>query len=204
MAIEGYDLVMLGILAAAAVLGYFKGMVWQIAWIAGIAASGFLALRFSGQLAPMFGQQAPWNRLIAMLAIYVGTSLAVWLVFRVISGAINAIHLSAFDHQLGLLLGIANGVRHTHPGLAPLESPQFADFGLSQTGKVKEAAKVFDQLLQTQAWMAGPRFTIADITAFCALEFGRALLKFTPADLGLQALQEWRDRMAARPSAKVV
>jgi membrane protein required for colicin V production len=109
MAIEGYDLVMLGILAAAAVLGYFKGIVWQIAWIAGIAASGFLALRFSGPLAPMFGQQAPWNRLIAMLAIYVGTSLAVWLVFRVISGAINAIHLSAFDHQLGLLLGIAKG-----------------------------------------------------------------------------------------------
>jgi membrane protein required for colicin V production len=109
MAIEGYDLVLLGILAAAAVLGYFKGIVWQIAWIAGIAASGFLALRFSGPLAPMFGQQAPWNRLIAMLAIYVGTSLAVWLVFRVISGAINAIHLSAFDHQLGLLLGIAKG-----------------------------------------------------------------------------------------------
>ena len=37
-----------------------------------------------------------------------------------------------------------------------------------------------------------------------ALEFGRALLKFTPADLGLAALQEWRARMAARPSAKVV
>jgi membrane protein required for colicin V production len=109
MAIEGYDLVMLGILAAAAVLGYFKGIVWQLAWIAGIAASSFLALRFSGPLAPFFGQQAPWNRLIAMLAIYVGTSLAVWLVFRVISGAINAVHLSAFDHQLGLLFGLAKG-----------------------------------------------------------------------------------------------
>ena len=103
-----------------------------------------------------------------------------------------------------LLLGIANGVRHTHPGLAPLESPQFGDFGRSQTEKVKEAAKVFDQLLQTQSWMAGPRFTIADITAFCALEFGRALLKFNLAEAGLHALQAWRDRMAERPSAKVV
>jgi len=101
--------VMLGILAAAAVLGYFKGIVWQIAWIAGIAASSFLALRFGSHLAPFVGQQAPWNRLIAMLVIYVGTSLAVWLVFRVVSGAINAIHLSAFDHQLGLLLGLAKG-----------------------------------------------------------------------------------------------
>jgi glutathione S-transferase len=103
-----------------------------------------------------------------------------------------------------LLLGIANGVRHTHPGLAPLEQPQFGDFGRSQAEKVKEAAKVFDQLMQTQAWMAGPRFTIADITAFCALEFGRALLKFNLADNGLHALQAWRDRMAERPSAKVV
>jgi membrane protein required for colicin V production len=30
-------------------------------------------------------------------------------VFRVISGAINAVHLSAFDHQLGLVLGLAKG-----------------------------------------------------------------------------------------------
>lgn len=103
-----------------------------------------------------------------------------------------------------LLLGIANAVRHTHPGLAPLESPQFADFGQSQKGKLAQNAAVFDQLLQAQAWMAGPRFTIADITAFCALEFGRALLKLSPAELGLHALQEWRDRMAARPSAKVI
>lgn len=110
MAIEGYDLVMLGILAAATVLGYFKGLVWQIAWIAGIAVSSYVALRFGGPLSPFFGQQAPWNKLIAMLALYVATSLAVWLVFRIISGAINAIHLSAFDHQLGLLLGLAKGV----------------------------------------------------------------------------------------------
>ena len=109
VALEGYDLVMLGILAVAALLGYFKGMVWQLAWIAGIVASSFVALRFSGQLAPFFGQQAPWNRFTAMLALYAATSIVVWLVFRVISGAINAIHLSAFDHQLGLLLGLAKG-----------------------------------------------------------------------------------------------
>jgi len=109
VALEGYDLVMLGILAVAALLGYFKGMVWQLAWIAGIVASSFVALRFSSQVAPFFGQQAPWNRFTAMLALYAATSIAVWLVFRVISGAINAIHLSAFDHQLGLLLGLAKG-----------------------------------------------------------------------------------------------
>jgi len=109
VAVEGYDLVMIGILAVTALLGYFKGMVWQLAWIAGIVASSFVALRFAPQFAHLFGQQAPWNRFLAMLALYVGTSLAVWILFRLVSGFINAIHLSAFDHQLGLLLGLAKG-----------------------------------------------------------------------------------------------
>ena len=48
VSLDGYDMVMLGILAAAAVIGYFKGIVWQIAWIAGIALSSFVAIRFAG------------------------------------------------------------------------------------------------------------------------------------------------------------
>jgi glutathione S-transferase len=65
-------------------------------------------------------------------------------------------------------------------------------------------ASVFDQLLQQQEWMAGERFTIADITAFCGLEFARGLMKFSPADVGLHALQAWRDKVNARGSAKAV
>jgi glutathione S-transferase len=65
-------------------------------------------------------------------------------------------------------------------------------------------ATVFDQLLQQQEWMAGERFTIADITAFCGLEFARGLMKFVPANAGLHALQAWRDKVNARPSAKAL
>lgn len=103
--------------------------------------------------------------------------------------------------EWSLLLGIANSVRHTHPGLAVLEQPQFSEFGHSQAQKVIEVAQWFDQLLEHQAWMAGPRFTIADITAFCAIEFAR-LMKFSPGKQGFTALQAWRDRVAERPSAK--
>ena len=104
--------------------------------------------------------------------------------------------------EMHLFLAIANAVRHGHPGLAVLEQPQFPDFGRSQAEKVRGIAAHFDQLLQQQTWMAGEHFTIADITAFCALEFARGLLKLSPADLGLPALQAWRDRVAQRPSAK--
>jgi glutathione S-transferase len=102
--------------------------------------------------------------------------------------------------ELHLLLGIANCIRHTHPALASLEQPQFADFGRSQGEKMRETARWLDGVLANQPYVAGQRFTIADITAFCALEFARGMIKFKPGEEGMERLQEWRDRIAARPS----
>jgi len=99
------------------------------------------------------------------------------------------------------LLPIANWVRHAHPGLATLEQPQFPDFGQSQGQKVRDSARWLDGALSHQDWIAGERFTIADITAFCALEFAR-LMKFNPGAEGFAALQAWRDRVAQRESAR--
>jgi len=106
--------------------------------------------------------------------------------------------------ELQLLLKVANCIRHTHPGLAPLEQPQFADFGASQGQKVRDTAGWFDGVLARQEFVAGGRFTIADITTFCALEFARGLMKFRPGEEGFAHLQAWRDRIAQRPSAQVV
>jgi glutathione S-transferase len=103
--------------------------------------------------------------------------------------------------ELHLFFGIANCVRHTHPGLAPLEQPQFPEFGSSQGEKVREVARWLDRVLAGQPYVAGTRFTIADITAFCAIEFARGLMKFRPGAEGMPHLQAWRDRMAERPSA---
>ncbi|MBC7685968.1 MAG: glutathione S-transferase family protein [Bdellovibrionales bacterium] len=103
--------------------------------------------------------------------------------------------------EMHLLLGIANAVRHTHPALAALEQPQFPDFGASQGQKMREVAAYMDSVLATQPYMAGERFTVADITAFCALEFGKGLMKYRPGAEGLVHLQAWRDKIGERPSA---
>ena len=103
--------------------------------------------------------------------------------------------------EMHLLLGIANAVRHTHPALAGLEQPQFPEFGASQGQKMREAAAWFDSVLATQPYLAGERFTVADITAFCALEFAKGLMKYRPGAEGLVHLQAWRDRIGERPSA---
>jgi glutathione S-transferase len=104
--------------------------------------------------------------------------------------------------ELQLFLRIANCVRHTHPGLAALEQPQFGDFGAAQGAKVRESARWLDGVLADRDYVAGDRLTIADITAFCALEFARGLMRFRPSDDGLANLQAWRDRIAERPSAQ--
>ena len=100
------------------------------------------------------------------------------------------------------LLPVGNCVRHTHPGLAALEQPQFPDFGRSQGEELRETVAWLDAELQRQPWVAGERFTIADITLFCTLEFAR-LMRFNAGEQGFTALQAWRDRVAQRPSARV-
>jgi glutathione S-transferase len=103
--------------------------------------------------------------------------------------------------ELHLFLGAANAIRHMHPGLAALEQPQFPEYGAVQAEKMRDIARWLDQTLATQPFVAGQRFTIADITAFCALEFSRGLMRFRPGQEGLAHLQAWRDRIAERPSA---
>lgn len=107
---EPYDILMLVVVVGTALLGAMRGMAWQLASLASLVLSYFLALRFSSQLAPMFHTEAPWNRFLAMLVIYVGTSLAIWFLFRFVSGMIDRVRLQEFDRQLGLLFGAAKGI----------------------------------------------------------------------------------------------
>jgi membrane protein required for colicin V production len=107
---QTYDLLMLLVLVATTMFGYWKGMAWQIASLASLVVSYFAALRFSTQLAPMFGDTAPLNRFVAMLVIYIVTSFVIWTLFRLVSKAIDKVRLESFDSQLGAMVGLAKGV----------------------------------------------------------------------------------------------
>ncbi len=107
---QTYDLLMLLVLVGATLFGFWKGMAWQLASLASLAVSYIVALRFGEQLAPVFGDHAPWNKFVAMLAIYIGTSFVIWMLFRLVSGAIDKVRLESFDRQLGAMFGFAKGV----------------------------------------------------------------------------------------------
>jgi glutathione S-transferase len=103
--------------------------------------------------------------------------------------------------ELYLFLTVAQCIRHTHPGLAALEQPQFPDFGKSQGDKLRRTTAWLDGELARQPFVAGQRFTIADITAYCALDFARGLMRYVPGQEGLGHLQAWFGRMGQRPSS---
>jgi len=107
---QTYDLLMLLVLVAATMFGFWKGMAWQVASLASLIVSYFVALKFSDQLAPTFGDTAPWNRFVAMLVIYMVTSFIIWNLFRMVSGLLDRVKLNAFDHQMGAMIGLAKGV----------------------------------------------------------------------------------------------
>jgi membrane protein required for colicin V production len=107
---DWYDILMIAVLAGATIFGAWKGMAWQVASVAALVLSYFVCLKFSAQLAPVFGETAPWNRFVAMLVLYLATGAAVWLAFRLVAGLLDRIKLRDFDHQIGALFGLLKGV----------------------------------------------------------------------------------------------
>lgn len=110
MQLQPYDLLMLAVLALAIGFGFWKGLAWQIASLGSLILSYVVALKFSATLAPHISAQQPWNRFAAMLILYLGTGLAVWIVFRRIKQIIERVQLKSFDRQVGAMFGAAKGV----------------------------------------------------------------------------------------------
>lgn len=107
---EGYDVIMLAVLVGATVFGAYKGFAWQVASISAIFASYFIAVRFREPVSEWIGASPPWNMFLAMLLIYIGSSLAIWIAFRFVSDLIDRVRLKEFDRQIGALFGLAKGI----------------------------------------------------------------------------------------------
>ncbi|QDU88346.1 Colicin V production protein [Pirellulimonas nuda] len=107
---QPYDYLMLMVLAGLTLYGYSKGMAWQVAYLASLVVSYFVAVKFADQIKPLFGDSEPFNKFLAMLAIYIATSLGIWILFRYVRGIIDRVRLESFDHQMGAIIGFGRGV----------------------------------------------------------------------------------------------
>ncbi len=102
--------------------------------------------------------------------------------------------------ELNLFFPVAHVFRHTHPAMKELEVPQVAEWAEANRPRIAEFLKILDDQLETNEFIAGAHYTVADITALCALDFTKPARVTVPEGLG--NLQRWREAVSARPSAR--
>jgi glutathione S-transferase len=64
----------------------------------------------------------------------------------------------------------------------------------------QERIRWLDGLIAGRDWIAGPRFSLADILLFCAIDFGTTVHQ--PLNRDNANVAAWYDRVKARPSAE--
>ena len=98
--------------------------------------------------------------------------------------------------ELMLFLQFATWFRNTHPAMAPLEVPQSAEAGAKGEKNAKGFAKRLNDHLATTDWVAADRFSIADISLFCAVGFA-GVMKWKPAK-EVENIGKWLPRVKER------
>ena len=101
--------------------------------------------------------------------------------------------------EAGLLDAVAAYFHHATPGLGPdIETNQCPEWGTRQRDHAEAGMRYLDKVLQSSDYLAGDRFTVADITAFAGLAFADFAKIDVPPEC--TALKDWRGRVAERPS----
>jgi glutathione S-transferase len=101
--------------------------------------------------------------------------------------------------ELELFRSVTGCFQNTHKFFAG-RIPQVPEYGevCRKAGRARLAW--LDGELAGRPFVAGERYTIADVTALCAIDFGRVVdIRIAPEQ---KNLQRWYDVVSSRPSAK--
>lgn len=100
--------------------------------------------------------------------------------------------------ELELALPCMNAFRHTHDFFKG-RIPQVAEFGTVSREQALARMGWLDEVLADREFIAGDRYTVADITALVGLDFGRiSKIRITDEQPNLK---RWHEAVSSRPSA---
>jgi glutathione S-transferase len=101
--------------------------------------------------------------------------------------------------EFELLWSVANSFRHRHEFFKG-RIPQVPEFAEVSRQTAEQRLQWLDEVLSDRPFIAGDRYTIADITALCAIDFGRvSKIRIQPEQ---KNLTRWHEAVSSRPSAK--
>jgi glutathione S-transferase len=102
--------------------------------------------------------------------------------------------------ELGLLASAGRAFQHTNE-LFKARLKQMPEYGETQRDATKQQLQWLDAQIGNKPFIAGDRFTIADITALVAADFATQAAG-VPIDPALKNLTRWHNSVSSRPSAK--
>ena len=118
------------------------------------------------------------------------------------TGAVQRAQVEMWQRRMeqGLLMPTAFAFRHLHPSMVGLEVPQVPAWGEANKGRALDMLQVLDEQLARHPFVAGAHYSIADVTALCAMDFMRPARIQRPDSLTHVA--RWYAEVSSRPSAK--
>ena len=101
--------------------------------------------------------------------------------------------------EFEIFIPITQVFRNSHPFFKG-RIPQVPEYGEVCRTSAEHRLVWLDEVLAGREFIAGDRYTIADITALCGIDFGRvSSIRILPEQ---KNLARWHAAVSARPSAK--
>lgn len=99
-----------------------------------------------------------------------------------------------------LMVPLMHGFRHTHPHMSQMED-QNQEYGLAQRKLAIKALDAYDEIMAAREYIAGERFTYADIQMVTSLQFLVRLNRLDIADY--ENLNDYTNQVSNRPSFSI-
>jgi glutathione S-transferase len=102
--------------------------------------------------------------------------------------------------EINFFANVAAVFRHLHPAMKELEVPQVPAYAEASRPRVYSFLELLDKELASREFVAGDRFSMADITALVSVDFMKPSRLAMPDDLA--NVKRWHAAVSARPSSK--
>jgi glutathione S-transferase len=101
--------------------------------------------------------------------------------------------------EINFFANVAAVFRHLHPSMKELEVPQLPEWAEANKPRVAWFFELLDRELETREFIAGDRYSVADITAQVTVDFLKPARLSVPEGVG--NVKRWHAAVSARPSA---
>lgn len=102
--------------------------------------------------------------------------------------------------EINFFANVAAVFRHLHPAMKEYEIPQVPAYAEAMRPKAIWFLELIDKELAAREFIASDKYSVADITTLCAVDFMKPARLVMPDNLA--NVKRWHAAVSARPSAK--